>query len=37
MGDRLMDIGAGSGAFVYCLKKLGYDAQGIEPDENHLR
>ncbi len=34
-GDRLLDIGAGNGVFVYCLRRLGYDAQGIEPDESH--
>lgn len=36
-GDRLLDIGAGNGVFVYCLRTIGYDAQGIEPDENHSR
>ncbi len=36
-GDRLLDIGAGSGVLVYCLRKLGYEAQGIGPDENHSR
>ncbi len=36
-GTRLLDIGAGNGVFVYCLRRLGHDAQGIEPDENHSR
>jgi len=36
-GDRLLDIGAGNGVFVYCLRRLGHDAQGIGPDENHSR
>lgn len=35
--DRFMDIGAGTGVFVYCLRKLGYDARGIDPDEDHSR
>ncbi len=36
-GDRLLDIGAGNGVFVYCLRRLGHRARGIEPDENHSR
>lgn len=36
-GDRLLDIGAGFGVFVYCLRRFGHDAQGIEPDERHCR
>ena len=35
--DSLLDIGAGNGVFVYSLRKLGFNAQGIEPDENHTR
>ena len=35
--DSVLDIGAGSGVVVYCLRKLGVNAQGIEPDENHAR
>lgn len=33
----LLDIGASSGVFVYSMRKLGYNARGIEPDENHAR
>lgn len=32
-----LDIGAGNGVFVYCLRKLGINAKGIEPDENHAQ
>lgn len=35
--DRLLDIGSGNGVFVYSLRKLGIEACGIEPDENHAR
>ncbi len=35
--DRLLDIGAGNGVFVYSLRSIGVDAKGIEPDENHAR
>jgi len=36
-GDSLLDIGAGNGVFVYCLRQLGFNAKGVEPDENHAR
>ena len=29
---RLLDIGAGGGEFTYLSEKLGFDAQGIEPN-----
>ena len=32
-GDRILDVGAGTGVFVYVLRELGYNAEGIEPDE----
>ncbi len=35
--DPLLDIGSGNGVFVYCLRRLGHDAQGIGPDESHSR
>ena len=35
--DSLLDIGAGNGVFVYSLRKLGFNAEGIELDENHAR
>jgi 2-polyprenyl-3-methyl-5-hydroxy-6-metoxy-1,4-benzoquinol methylase len=31
-GARVLDLGAGSGEFVYVLRAAGYDASGIEPD-----
>ena len=34
-GDSIFDIGAGAGEFVYLLRKLGYDAKGIEPNEGY--
>jgi hypothetical protein len=33
----LLDIGAGNGVFVYCLRRLGFNAEGIGPDKNHSR
>ncbi|UCG57831.1 MAG: methyltransferase domain-containing protein [Phycisphaerales bacterium] len=33
--DLILDIGSGSGVFVYTLRKLGYDASGIEPDQGY--
>lgn len=34
-GDTILDVGAGGGEFVYLLRELGYDAQGIEPNEGY--
>ena len=34
-GCRVLDIGAGSGEFVYVLRAAGYDASGIEPDDGY--
>src|SRR4029453_2312743 len=31
-GDRILDVGAGSGEVVYVLRQLGFDAAGLEPD-----
>ena len=33
IGNKLLDIGAGLGTFVKCAKEYGYDATGIEYDE----
>jgi 2-polyprenyl-3-methyl-5-hydroxy-6-metoxy-1,4-benzoquinol methylase len=33
--SRILDVGASSGEFVYFLRKLGYDARGIEPNEGY--
>ena len=33
VGDRILDAGAGGGEVVYVLRKLGFDARGLEPDE----
>jgi SAM-dependent methyltransferase len=34
-GDRVLDAGAGGGEVVYMLRKLGFDAMGLEPDERY--
>lgn len=34
-GDKVLDVGSGSGVFVYTLAKLGFDAAGLEPDQDH--
>jgi SAM-dependent methyltransferase len=31
-GARLLDVGAGSGAFVAHARRLGWDAEGLDPD-----
>jgi SAM-dependent methyltransferase len=36
-GDRILDAGAGGGEVVYVLRKLGFDASGLEPDEQYAR
>jgi len=36
-GDRILDVGAGGGEVVYVLRKLGFDARGLEPDEQFAR
>jgi 2-polyprenyl-3-methyl-5-hydroxy-6-metoxy-1,4-benzoquinol methylase len=36
-GDRILDAGAGGGEVVYVLRKLGFDASGLEPDEEYAR
>ena len=36
-GDRILDAGAGGGEVVYVLRKLGFDASGLEPDERYAR
>ena len=36
-GDRILDAGAGGGEVVYVLRKLGFAATGIEPDEHYAR
>jgi len=32
---RVLEVGSGGGEFLYLLKKLGYDAFGIEPNEGY--
>jgi SAM-dependent methyltransferase len=34
-GCRALDVGAGGGEVVYVLRKLGFDARGLEPDEGY--
>jgi len=36
-GDRILDAGAGGGEVVYVLREAGFDASGIEPDEQYAR
>jgi SAM-dependent methyltransferase len=36
-GNRILDAGAGGGEVVYVLRKLGFDASGLEPDEQYAR
>jgi SAM-dependent methyltransferase len=36
-GDRVLDAGAGGGEVVYVLRRLGFDAMGLEPDERYAR
>jgi SAM-dependent methyltransferase len=33
----VLDVGAGAGELVYLLRRLGYDASGIEPNEGYAR
>ena len=35
--DVIFDVGAGGGEFVYMLRQLGFDARGIEPDEQYAK
>lgn len=34
-GDRILDAGAGGGEVVYMLRRKGFDASGLEPDEQY--
>ena len=36
-GDRVLDAGAGGGEVVYVLRKRGFDAMGLEPDERYAK
>ena len=36
-GSRVLDAGAGGGEVVYVLRKFGFDASGLEPDEQYAR
>jgi hypothetical protein len=36
-GARILDAGAGGGEVVYVLRALGFDACGLEPDEQYAR
>lgn len=36
-GAKTLDVGSGGGEMVYVLKRLGYDAHGIEPGEGYGR
>jgi 2-polyprenyl-3-methyl-5-hydroxy-6-metoxy-1,4-benzoquinol methylase len=34
---RVLDVGAGSGEFLYVAQALGHDARGVEPNEAYAR
>ncbi len=36
-GSMVVDVGSGSGEFVYLLRRLGFDAKGIQPDDGYAR
>lgn len=36
-GATVLDLGAGGGEVVYVLRRLGFDARGIEPNEGYAR
>jgi SAM-dependent methyltransferase len=36
-GDRILDAGAGGGEVVYVLRRFGFEATGLEPDEQYAR
>jgi len=36
-GARILDAGAGGGEVVYVLRSLGFDAAGLEPDQQYAR
>jgi len=36
-GDRVLDVGAGGGEVVYVLRRMGFEASGLEPDEHYAR
>jgi SAM-dependent methyltransferase len=33
LSGRLLDIGSGSGSYLQTMKSLGWDAEGVEPDD----
>lgn len=33
--DTILDVGAGGGEFVFLMRKLGFDAKGVEPNEGY--
>ncbi len=34
-GDRVLDVGSGGGEFVFLMRRLGFDASGIEPNKGY--
>lgn len=36
-GARVLDVGAGGGEFVFLMRKKGFDASGVEPNEGYGR
>ncbi|MCX5642097.1 MAG: methyltransferase domain-containing protein, partial [Candidatus Omnitrophica bacterium] len=35
--DSVLDVGSGTGVFVYMLRGLGFNARGIEPNEGYAQ
>ena len=36
-GATIIDVGSGGGEFVYLMRRLGLDAQGVQPDDGYAR
>ncbi len=36
-GSVIVDVGSGCGEFVYLLRQLGFDAQGVQPPDGYAR
>ncbi|HVH27187.1 MAG TPA: class I SAM-dependent methyltransferase [Vicinamibacterales bacterium] len=35
VGDKVLDVGCGGGELVYLLRRLGFEATGIDPDRSY--
>ena len=36
-GSAVVDVGSGAGEFVYLMRRLGFDARGVQPHEGYAR